>query len=113
MSEILNNSDFKKKEIKLPIALGKSISGNPIVGDLSSMPHLLIAGTTGSGKSVCINTIILSLLYRHSPENCKFILIDPKMLELSTYEGVPHLLCPVITEAKKAASVLGLSLIHI
>ena len=65
------------------------------------MPHLLIAGTTGSGKSVCINTIILSLLYRHTPEKCKFILIDPKMLELSTYEGVPHLLCPVITEAKK------------
>ena len=107
LSEILNNSDFKKKEIKLPIALGKSISGNPIVGDLSSMPHLLIAGTTGSGKSVCINTIILSLLYRHSPDKCKFILIDPKMLELSTYEGIPHLLCPVITEAKKAASVLG------
>ena len=107
LSDILNNPDFKKKEIKLPVALGKSISGNPIVGDLSSMPHLLIAGTTGSGKSVCINTIILSLLYRHTPERCKFILIDPKMLELSTYEGVPHLLCPVITEAKKAASVLG------
>ncbi len=107
LSEILNNSDFKKKEIKLPVALGKSISGKPLVGDLSSMPHLLIAGTTGSGKSVCINTIILSLLYRHTPEKCKFILIDPKMLELSTYEGIPHLLCPVITEAKKAASVLG------
>ena len=107
LSEILNNSDFKRKDIKLPIALGKSISGTPIVGDLTSMPHLLIAGTTGSGKSVCINTIILSLLYRHTPEKCKFILIDPKMLELSTYEGVPHLLCPVITEAKKAASVLG------
>jgi S-DNA-T family DNA segregation ATPase FtsK/SpoIIIE len=107
LSEILNNPDFKKKEIKLPIALGKSISGKPIVGDLASMPHLLIAGTTGSGKSVCINTIILSLLYRHTPEKCKFILIDPKMLELSTYEGIPHLLCPVITEAKKAASVLG------
>ena len=107
LSEILNNSDFKKKDIKLPIALGKNISGIPIIGDLTSMPHLLIAGTTGSGKSVCINTIILSLLYRHTPEKCKFILIDPKMLELSTYEGVPHLLCPVITEAKKAASVLG------
>ena len=107
LSEILNDSDFKKKEIKLPIALGKSISGRPIVGDLSSMPHLLIAGTTGSGKSVCINTIILSLLYRHTPDKCKFILIDPKMLELSTYEGIPHLLCPVITEAKKAASVHG------
>ena len=107
LSEILNNSNFKNREIKLPIALGKNISGVPIVGDLTSMPHLLIAGTTGSGKSVCINTIILSLLYRHTPDKCKFILIDPKMLELSTYEGVPHLLCPVITEAKKAASVLG------
>ena len=107
LSEILNNSEFKKKDIKLPIALGKNISGIPIISDLTSMPHLLIAGTTGSGKSVCINTIILSLLYRHTPEKCKFILIDPKMLELSTYEGIPHLLCPVITEAKKAASVLG------
>ena len=107
LREILDNSDFKKKDIKLPIALGKNISGKPIVGDLTSMPHLLIAGTTGSGKSVCINTIILSLLYRHTPDKCKFILIDPKMLELSTYEGIPHLLCPVITEAKKAASVLG------
>ena len=107
LREILDHVDFKKREIKLPIALGKNISGKPIVGDLTSMPHLLIAGTTGSGKSVCINTIILSLLYRHTPEKCKFILIDPKMLELSTYEGIPHLLCPVITEAKKAASVLG------
>ena len=107
LSEILSNSDFAKKDIRLPIALGKNISGVPVVGDLASMPHLLIAGTTGSGKSVCINTIILSLLYRHTPDKCKFILIDPKMLELSTYEGIPHLLCPVITEAKKAASVLG------
>jgi len=107
LSEILSNSDFNKKDIRLPIALGKNISGIPVVGDLASMPHLLIAGTTGSGKSVCINTIILSLLYRHTPDKCKFILIDPKMLELSTYEGIPHLLCPVITEAKKAASVLG------
>ena len=107
LSEIISDSNYKKKDVKLPIALGKSISGLPITGDLSSMPHLLIAGTTGSGKSVCINTIILSLLYKHSPEKCKFILIDPKMLELSTYEGIPHLLCPVITEAKRAASVLG------
>ena len=107
LSEILDKDDFKKREIKLPIALGKNISGTPVVGDLASMPHLLIAGTTGSGKSVCINTIIISLLYRHTPEKCKFILIDPKMLELSAYEGIPHLLCPVITEAKKAASVLG------
>jgi S-DNA-T family DNA segregation ATPase FtsK/SpoIIIE len=107
LSEILTHNDFTKKDIRLPVALGKNISGIPVVGDLASMPHLLIAGTTGSGKSVCINTIILSLLYRHSPDKCKFILIDPKMLELSTYEGIPHLLCPVITEAKKAASVLG------
>jgi len=107
LSEILSNNSFAKKDIRLPIALGKNISGTPIIGDLASMPHLLIAGTTGSGKSVCINTIILSLLYRHTPDKCKFILIDPKMLELSTYEGIPHLLCPVITEAKKAASVLG------
>ena len=107
LSEIIASIDFSKKDIKLPIALGKNISGLPVVGDLASMPHLLIAGTTGSGKSVCINTIILSLLYRHTPDKCKFILIDPKMLELSTYEGIPHLLCPVITEAKKAASVLG------
>ena len=107
LSEIISSNDFSNNNIKLPIALGKNISGLPITGDLSSMPHLLIAGTTGSGKSVCINTIILSLLYRHPPEKCKFILIDPKMLELSTYEGIPHLLCPVITEAKRAASVLG------
>jgi S-DNA-T family DNA segregation ATPase FtsK/SpoIIIE len=107
LSEILSNTNFTKKDVRLPIALGKNISGIPIIGDLASMPHLLIAGTTGSGKSVCINTIILSLLYRHTPDRCKFILIDPKMLELSTYEGIPHLLCPVITEAKKAASVLG------
>ena len=107
LSEIINDKNFLIKDHKLPIALGKSISGVPIIGDLSSMPHLLIAGTTGSGKSVCINTIILSLLYKHAPDKCKFILIDPKMLELSTYEGIPHLLCPVITEAKRAASVLG------
>ena len=107
LREIISNNNFLKKDIKLPIALGKDISGLPVIGDLTSMPHLLIAGTTGSGKSVCINTIILSLLYRHAPDKCKFILIDPKMLDLSTYEGIPHLLCPVITEAKKAASVLG------
>ena len=107
LKEIISDEKFKKREIKLPVALGKSISGNPIVGDLSLMPHLLVAGTTGSGKSVCINSIILSLLYRHSPEKCNLILIDPKMLELSTYEGIPHLLCPVITEAKKATAALG------
>ena len=107
LSEIITDERFNKREIKLPIALGKGISGIPIVGDLFSMPHLLIAGTTGSGKSVCINTIILSLLYKYTPEKCNLILIDPKMLELSTYEGIPHLLCPVITEAKKATAALG------
>ena len=107
LKEIVGNDRFQKKDIKLPIAIGKSISGLPIVGDLTAMPHLLIAGTTGSGKSVCINTIIISLLYRLSPELCKFILIDPKMLELSAYEGIPHLLSPVITDSKKAAAALG------
>ena len=99
---------FKKKKLNLPIALGKNISGKPIVGDLASMPHLLIAGTTGSGKSVCINTIILSLLYRHTPEKCKFILIDPKMLELSTYEGIPHLLMSCYYRSKKSCFSTGL-----
>jgi len=107
LNEIISYEKFSRKEIKLPIALGKSISGIPIIGDLAEMPHLLIAGTTGSGKSVCINTIILSLLYKYSPEKCNLILIDPKMLELSAYEGIPHLLCPVITEPKKATAALG------
>ena len=107
LSEIITEEKFSKRDIKLPLALGKGISGAPIVGDLFSMPHLLIAGTTGSGKSVCINTIILSLLYKYTPEKCNLILIDPKMLELSAYEGIPHLLCPVITEAKKATAALG------
>ncbi len=107
LNEIIADERFNKREIKLPIALGKSISGVPIISDLFSMPHLLIAGTTGSGKSVCINTIILSLLYKYTPEKCNLILIDPKMLELSAYEGIPHLLCPVITEAKKATAALG------
>ena len=107
LNEIIADEKFYKKEIKLPIALGKSIPGAPIIGDLFAMPHLLIAGTTGSGKSVCINTIILSLLYKYTPEKCNLILIDPKMLELSAYEGIPHLLCPVITESRKATAALG------
>jgi S-DNA-T family DNA segregation ATPase FtsK/SpoIIIE len=107
LKEIISYDKFQNKDVKLPIALGKSISGMPIVGDLTSMPHLLIAGTTGAGKSVCINTIIVSLLYKLGPDLCKFILIDPKMLELSTYEGIPHLLTQVITDAKKATSALA------
>ncbi len=107
LSEIISSENFQKKETSLPITLGKSISGAPLVADLASMPHLLVAGTTGSGKSVCINSIILSLLYKHTPETCKLILIDPKMLELSSYEGIPHLLTPVITDASKATSALS------
>ena len=107
LSEIISSDSFNKKDIKLPIALGKTISGVPITVDLTSMPHLLVAGTTGSGKSVCINSIIMSLLYKHGPDHCKFILIDPKMLELSSYEGIPHLLTSVITDAKKATSALS------
>jgi len=106
LKEIISSKEFNNKEIKIPITLGKSISGFPIVGDLASMPHLLIAGTTGSGKSVCINTLILSILFRYTPAECKLILIDPKMLELSMYQGIPHLLVPVITEPKKATVAL-------
>jgi S-DNA-T family DNA segregation ATPase FtsK/SpoIIIE len=90
----------------LPIILGKDLSGKPFVVDLAKMPHLLIAGTTGSGKSVGINTMILSLLYRYTPDECKFIMIDPKMLELSVYDNIPHLLTPVVTEASKAVVAL-------
>ncbi len=104
--EIVESKEFLNKDIKIPITLGKTIAGYPVVGDLVSMPHLLIAGTTGSGKSVCINTLILSILYKHTPDFCKLILIDPKMLELSAYQGIPHLLSPVITEPKKATSAL-------
>jgi len=107
LSEIISDPTFNKKDFKLPIALGKNISGSSIAVDLTEMPHLLIAGTTGSGKSVCVNSIIMSLLYKHSPDSCNLILIDPKMLELSTYEGIPHLLCPVITDAKKATAALS------
>ena len=102
LSEILSHNDFSKKEIRLPIALGKNISGNPIIGDLASMPHLLIAGTTGSGKSVGLNSMILSLLYKLKPSECRFILIDPKMLEFSVYEDIPHLMAPVVTDPHKA-----------
>ena len=91
---------------RLPLALGKDIGGNPVIADLARMPHLLIAGTTGSGKSVAINTMILSLLWRFSPDECRFIMIDPKMLELSVYDRIPHLLAPVVTEPPKAIGAL-------
>lgn len=102
MRELLESQEFHTSKHKLGLALGKNIAGLPIISDLAKMPHLLIAGTTGSGKSVGINTMILSLLYRHSPEKCRFIMIDPKMLELSVYDGIPHLLSPVVTDPKKA-----------
>ena len=106
LREILSHRDFGDGNQKLPLALGKDIGGEPIVANLAKMPHLLIAGTTGSGKSVAINTMILSLLYKLSPEECRMIMIDPKMLELSVYDGIPHLLSPVVTDPKKAVVAL-------
>jgi S-DNA-T family DNA segregation ATPase FtsK/SpoIIIE len=106
MREILENDNYQAGPIKLPLILGKDIGGLPVVADLARMPHLLVAGTTGSGKSVAINTMILSLLYRLPPERCRFIMVDPKMLELSVYEGIPHLLAPVVTDPRKAVVAL-------
>jgi S-DNA-T family DNA segregation ATPase FtsK/SpoIIIE len=105
-AEILAARDFGDSNMRLPLALGKDIGGDPIVANLSKMPHLLIAGTTGSGKSVAINTMILSLLYKLTPDECRLIMIDPKMLELSVYDGIPHLLSPVVTDPKKAVVAL-------
>jgi DNA segregation ATPase FtsK/SpoIIIE, S-DNA-T family len=104
--EILSSADYQDNSCQLPLGLGKDIGGHPIITDLTKMPHLLVAGTTGSGKSVGINAMILSLLYKLSPDECKFIMIDPKMLELSVYDGIPHLLSPVVTEPKKAIVAL-------
>ena len=106
LGEILASNSFEKAPGKLPLALGKDIGGSPVTVDLAAMPHLLIAGTTGSGKSVAMNTMIMSLLYRLRPEECRFIMIDPKMLELSVYEGIPHLLTPVVTDPSKAIVAL-------
>ena len=106
LREILSAREFGDSSMPLPLALGKDIGGAPVVANLAKMPHLLIAGTTGSGKSVAINTMILSLLYRLSPEECRMIMIDPKMLELSVYDGIPHLLSPVVTDPKKAVVAL-------
>lgn len=106
LRELLASSDFEKSKSRLTLALGKDIGGAPALSDLTKMPHLLVAGTTGSGKSVGINTMILSILYRMSPDECRLIMIDPKMLELSVYDGIPHLLAPVVTEPKKAVVAL-------
>lgn len=106
LRELLQSEEYTKFSAPLALILGKDIGGNPIIADLARMPHLLVAGTTGSGKSVAINTMILSLLFRLSPDKCKFIMIDPKMLELSVYDGIPHLLSPVVTDPKKAVVAL-------
>ena len=106
LREILAARDYGDSNVKLPLALGKDIGGEAVVANLSKMPHLLIAGTTGSGKSVAINTMILSLLYKLTPDECRLIMIDPKMLELSVYDGIPHLLSPVVTDPKKAVVAL-------
>ena len=106
MQELIASQMFEKTKAQLPLVLGKDIGGQPILADLAKMPHLLVAGTTGSGKSVAINTMILSILYGLSPEKCRFIMIDPKMLELSVYDGIPHLLSPVVTEPGKAVVAL-------
>ncbi|MGQ3291392.1 MAG: DNA translocase FtsK [Shinella sp.] len=104
--EMIDSADFAKSGYKLPICLGKTIGGEPVVAEHAKMPHLHVAGTTGSGKSVAINTMILSLLYRFRPEECRLIMVDPKMLELSIYDGIPHLLTPVVTDPKKAVMAL-------
>ncbi len=106
LRELMASQDFENSKAKLALALGKTINGEPVIADLAKMPHVLVAGTTGSGKSVSINTMILSLLYRLTPQECRLIMIDPKMLELSVYDGIPHLLTPVVTDPKKAVVAL-------
>ncbi|CDX16270.1 Cell division protein FtsK/SpoIIIE [Mesorhizobium sp. ORS 3324] len=104
--ELIESAGFRNTSCRLALGLGKTIGGEPVIADLAKMPHLLVAGTTGSGKSVAINTMILSLLYRMRPEECRLIMVDPKMLELSVYDGIPHLLTPVVTDSKKAVTAL-------
>ncbi|HOW42513.1 MAG TPA: DNA translocase FtsK [Candidatus Omnitrophota bacterium] len=107
LKEVLSSDEFQKTKGKLALALGKDISGQAVIADLAQMPHLLIAGTTGSGKTVCVNTIILSLLFRYTPNELKMLMIDPKMVELAPFNGLPHLLSPVVTESKKASTALN------
>ena len=106
LRELIDSEEYRNSNFSLPLVLGKNILGKPVIVDLATMPHLLVAGTTGSGKSVGINAMILSLLYNMSPEECRFILIDPKMLELSIYQDIPHLLTEVVTDPKKAIIAL-------
>ena len=107
LREILQSQEFQSAKSRLSFAVGKDIAGKPVVTDIAKMPHLLIAGATGSGKSVCINTLIVSILYKASPEDVKLIMIDPKVVELSVYNGIPHLFIPVVTDPKKAAGALN------
>ncbi|MCM8765894.1 MAG: DNA translocase FtsK 4TM domain-containing protein, partial [Candidatus Omnitrophica bacterium] len=107
LKEILETKEFRQADYKLAIALGKDIAGNPLISNLQDMPHLLIAGATGSGKTVCVNSLIMSIIFRATPEEVRFILIDPKMVELALFNGLPHLLFPVVTDAKKTALVLS------
>ena len=106
LRELIDTKEYRENKTTLPLILGKDIAGAPVFANLASMPHLLVAGTTGSGKSVAVNTMILSLLYRFTPQQCRMIMIDPKMLELSVYNGIPHLMIPVVTEAPKAVMAL-------
>jgi S-DNA-T family DNA segregation ATPase FtsK/SpoIIIE len=106
LRELLNARDYNEAKVGLPLILGQDIGGYPVIADLAKMPHLLVAGTTGSGKSVSVNAMILSLLFKLPPEKCKFIMVDPKMLELSVYDDIPHLLTPVVTDPKKAVIAL-------
>ncbi|MGE3915840.1 MAG: DNA translocase FtsK, partial [Hyphomicrobiaceae bacterium] len=107
LRELMEHEAWRSTEAQLPVVLGKGIGGEPVIADLARMPHVLVAGTTGSGKSVGVNALILSLLYRLSPAECRFLMIDPKMLELSVYNGIPHLLAPVVTDPHRAAAALG------
>ena len=107
LRELLDSAEFKKHKSKLAFAVGKNISGQIVVSDIAKMPHMLIAGATGSGKSVCINTIIMSILYKADPKEVKLIMVDPKVVELSVYNGIPHLLIPVVTDPKKASAALS------
>ncbi|MFH1752674.1 MAG: DNA translocase FtsK [Candidatus Omnitrophota bacterium] len=107
LKEVLESDEFKNADSKLTMALGKDISGHPVIADLSDMPHLLIAGATGSGKTVCVNSIIASILFNATPDEVKFVMVDPKMVELSTYNNIPHLICPVVTDHKKVSAALN------
>ena len=106
MREVIGTAEFANFKSKLAFALGKDIAGNPVVGDIARMPHLLIAGSTGSGKSVCINSLVTSILYKATPNEVKLVMVDPKAVELGVYNGIPHLLIPVVTDPRKAAGAL-------